>query len=342
MDIAHIVPPRLVEQFEPGRIAMIYVDWVLDHDRGTGYHYVDYWKEAESTYKILDHSLFELMRFPLDTDTIVMAADVIEPDEVVLPDRPGRGSDTLGCSKSLLLALHEREWLKAVMFVPQGSSWEDWTRCYQSWTEFWIKEGFGRQLDLTIGLAATRKSGSLRPDQGLRGRQVTYLLRKGVSGSSIHLLGMHPWWFANYELPVAWAAGVRSMDTSLPYVLGSQGKLLARTAPQGFLHFLVGDITLLSRELALALLNMKLLEYWCDTGAARTEIPVSVLEETIRLVANDPIARHEDFLPLAQYLDLAGLPRGEYAANYRAGRLHSVRPIWQRSSPDEGYRKVTI
>ena len=61
MDIAHIVPPRLVEQFEPGRIAMIYVDWVLDHDRGTGYHYVDYWKEAESTYKILDHSFFELM-----------------------------------------------------------------------------------------------------------------------------------------------------------------------------------------------------------------------------------------------------------------------------------------
>jgi hypothetical protein len=129
--------------------------------------------------------------------------------------------------------------------------------------------------------------------------------------------------FVHEELAVAYEAGVRGIDTSLPFVLGVFNRLLTVRSKKE----LLGDITKYERikrwRWPLIRLNIKILQHWCATGSASQSIPIELIREVASTETDD---RRVFALPEFA-LRYARVPAGYYAIQYEGERPIGVRPL---------------
>lgn len=116
---------------------------ILNFGRGRYYHLLLAHMAEDSTYvvnanelkgyKILDNSLMERGHKAMDVDALILAALVLEPDEIVLPDVFRDGEQTLEIAKVALERITHQGYRKRyqVAAVCHGTTPEEWLYCYR-------------------------------------------------------------------------------------------------------------------------------------------------------------------------------------------------------------------
>ena len=255
MKIAHITPPRWSTRFSPGKYRMVLAHWLKGAGADT---YTQRQNKATlaTTYTLLDNGAFEGEQVNLDY--LILAAQVLNANEVVLPDVPGEWKETLKTSQQVLGRLNNLN----VGFAPQGRSGAEQLRCLKSWMDYWgDREQF---LSLCIP--------SLRDKDGIAipGSKTKTLLEASKYGVPIHLLGIADVnYFATDLLPKALELGVRGVDSSLAFALGARNILLTVDAPKHRLGDPKQYNKLSQYQRRLITLNRKILEGWVTTGETR-------------------------------------------------------------------------
>lgn len=177
--------------------------------------YAEFYKERKKRgdFVILDNSLIELGE-AADMEKVLRAADMIKPDEIVLPDVFRKKDETIYAIE-LALYNYGKEMSKyKLMAVAQGETTEEWIDCYRALGEYPEIHTIGIPKVLTdiTGCNAGRYE------------ICDYLSRHGLVhlDKDHHLLGVwaNPW----PEIPKCsqfyWLRGV---DTILPVLMGMLG-----------------------------------------------------------------------------------------------------------------------
>ncbi len=175
----------------------------------------------EEKFKILDNGLFEEGR-GLTPKELVGAAELVQPDEVVLTDvlfdRKRTLEATIECYQTFK-KLYQGKPLQ-FMAVPQASNQKDWVQSYIELTNL--------SFVTTIGLSklSIPKATGMTISKG-RNVIVDYLSRlKIVVNKEHHLLGSSNLALQElqyYQTNKERLLKIRSMDTSAPYVYGVEG-----------------------------------------------------------------------------------------------------------------------
>ena len=108
-------------------------------------------------------------------------------------------------------------------------------------------------------------------------KRVPALEVAAATGYPIHMLGCgNIKMFCEEELAAGYRRGVQGIDSSVPFALGAAGKLLTPTVKK----IPLGDEEQYGRlpftRQCLSKLNIRIFEYWANTGEAFEEIPVAV------------------------------------------------------------------
>ncbi|MFA5526503.1 MAG: hypothetical protein WC992_06745 [Acholeplasmataceae bacterium] len=292
MEVAHIIPPQWADKFTGTQTYMMALaQWVMPNP-----NYAE-WLRRQKGYKILDNGAFEGEQ--CHVYTLDRAALEIEADEVVLPDVPGDPVATLELSWKSYKELQHRR----VMFVPQGKNPEEWKRCLDKWLEVWGRRG----NYLSIGVSSLRDKDG-KPVYGSKSETVTYAC---TSGYPVHILGMtSPKYVVEELIPLALEAGVRGIDTSTAFALGSRDILLTPDTEKVRL----GDIEqyrgLSTCSRRLVYLNRNILDYWFATGDCQSGIPERLIRETASRWLK---YWNKGFQTLIACMSACGLPKGRYA-----------------------------
>lgn len=180
-------------------------------------------------YKILDNSLIELGG-AVDLERVLIAADVIHADEIILPDVFQKGPETLE------VVAQSIEYLKRaypygcpykVMAVAQGRNEDEWTRCYSELLKM-------PEVDV-IGIP--KVCTKMHP----QGR--AYFVKQvcNLDAKEHHLLGL---WYSFSEFsayPQEVLNKIRSCDTCHLSYLAKHGLNIMDVRPDGFTVDLVND-----------------------------------------------------------------------------------------------------
>lgn len=211
-------------------------------------------------FYILDNGAAEGEPFGLG-ELQEMAVDHGGIDEIVLPDKMGDGETTqefLDSVKPELLP----SW--GYMYVAHGqSAWEVLNRAAYA---------LQHPLVTTIGLPRCLFDTIEKNDYGIRLRcKLAEEIKETVyhRDFNVHLLGAHPLWYQEAQ-DAASSKYIRSMDTSLPYVIASHGHMMSGTTPQGLTrkegYF---DWEPSNREDSNAHFNVQLMDRWVEDGNER-------------------------------------------------------------------------
>ena len=291
MKVAQIVPPKWVNRYPISTYAMALAHWVNE--------YKEYGENmrANAEYLILDNGAFEgrTQAFGNFKDAIAKC----RPDEIVLPDIPGDGKGTLRLSWAAFEILRPQR----CMFVPQGKSYEEWTKCLTSWMKNWGE----RDEYLVIGITPLRKLDSTVEERGRR----ECLEFASLYKRPIHLLGLaSPSYFIGQILSVAQDLGVRGLDTSIAFALGANNVLFDIHAEKINLGNPNQYDGLTADQRRLGWLNMAILDYlakseYCDT----TGVPMSVIGKVASKWTKYWLA---GFANSKVVMQACGMPSGRY------------------------------
>ena len=157
---------------------------------------------------ILDNSLIELGK-PVDTQTMLTAAAVVEPTFVVLPDKLNDREETVRMTREAMST-----WVKdllpstGIMIAAQGKTPEEGVEC--------VKEIIGKSPKENFLIGVPR---IVANTQGTRAPLVQLLT---ASGFKVHLLGMSN--FMMDDIMCAKMYGVTGIDSASPLRAGWEGK----------------------------------------------------------------------------------------------------------------------
>jgi len=344
--LARIVPPQWEAHFPTEEYRMALAHWVLEEPET----YPKYLKRG-AKYIIIDNGSFE--DEPVSVENLNNAAAIIKADEVILPDVLGNAKETLHHSWKALGQIAT----KRVMFVPQGHTLKEWRECLRTWLAYWKENKWSHEYELAIGLSSLRMEGSKMPQVGTRVQLIPPLLAATTSASGgtlpFHLLGVgNPKEFAERELPAAFQAGARGVDTSLAFAVGAEGKLLTPN---------VGKVRLGSPESypelstwirRLIFLNLHILSEWVTNGfagipnfaGAHASIHLNAIPTFwIRQTASKWLKFWaEGFCDLPKAMETCGMPPGKYALLKEKGREVYVRQLTQFQAPTGKETLITI
>jgi len=313
--VAHIVPPERIKNFPLYPYNLALAHWVSDFPS-----YVKFLADS-ITYVVLDNGAFEGEQ--PSVAALGMAAQRVKADELVLPDVPGCGDETIGMSWKAFRELRPNR----VMFVPQGKNLDEWCNCLDGWLKIW---GSSRDEFLSIGIASLCNEDGTR--QYKSKTDTLIYAAKTCPDRPIHLLGMTtPSYFMNDLLPKALEYEVRGVDTSTAFVLGSMGIPLTVSAPKHRLRRPGSYQEMSTYNIRLALLNQALLDCWCSPGTHY--VPAfGMPEEIIRRVAGRWLEYSaKGFQNLGACLRVCGL-QGEFIYD----------GIYVRPASEGGYSLKTI
>lgn len=172
-----------------------------------------------SGYKILDNSLIELGG-AMDLERVVAAAQQIDADEIILPDKFMDCEGTLDLVVDSIKRLEDSNMLGKykLMAVAHGSNYVEWTHCFKELEKMDAVDVIG----IPKVLAKMHQAG--RP---------AFESIWEYSSKMIHLLGLWYSWFelAEYHVPKK----IRSCDTCLAAYQSLYGiKCIQSPRPDGF------------------------------------------------------------------------------------------------------------
>jgi len=307
MRYAPIAAPQWARHYQRGDYHMVIAPWVLDA-AGIGQYYAMA-ARASDVWVLMDNGAWE--GHNLSLDEIIRAGTLIRADEVVLPDVLHDGKATLKASLKGFHALREEPWpgLKMVMFVPQGRTADVWRRCRDAWVNMWEVENYDSQIALSIGINSPRGEGFDRKRSDL-------IIETVALGYDVHLLGIPDLQqFVHIELPLAKSYGVRGVDSSLPFALGSQGRLLAPNSEKIPLGKPDQYEKISARNRRLIHLNIAIMRQWVASGTHSWYVPIDLVRQVAlgtSLNAGDERAIYGD---LIYALKCVGAPAGGYAVD---------------------------
>jgi hypothetical protein len=215
-------------------------------------------------FYILDNGAAEGVEWEL-RDLLALAYEMRTIDEIVLPDVMGDGEAT-----QARLDEHRnqiRDPLMGYMYVAHGkSAWEVLNRAAYA---------LQHQNITTIGLPRCLFDTVENNEYGIRLRcKLAEEIKETIHHRdvNIHLLGASPLWYEETRLAAS-SEYIRSMDTSLPYVLASHGygmyETLIHEIPQGLTrkegYF---DWILDNEDLSKARWNTETMDRWVRNGRA--------------------------------------------------------------------------
>lgn len=165
-------------------------------------------------YLILDNGAAEST--PLDPERLMSWANMIMPQEVVIPDAMGIHADTV---RRVMEFEEYADPRFKYMAVLQGQTWEELEQCVNAyaWIDYVDVIGVPRHLITTIG------------DNEIRVAVVRMIQERWENRFQIHLLGTHP----SYIQELARCGqlfnelGVRGVDTSAPFNYAWQEKMIS-------------------------------------------------------------------------------------------------------------------
>ena len=319
MKFARIVPPQWEAHFPTGEYRMALAPWVL----GEVETYPKFLRRG-AEYVIMDSGTFEDNQ--CSVGKLNEAATKLGADEVILPDVLGDSKETLLRSWNAL----GRVATKRVMFVPQGHTKEEWKRCLHSWLDQWNQSYWSDEYELALGLSSLRIEGSRAPQIGTRIRLLHDLVATGLP---FHLLGVgDPGHFVERELPLAFRAGARGVDTSLAFAVGAAGKLLTPSVTKVPLGPPENYETLSSWTRRLISLNLRIMTQWVTQGEAGDRI----LTRWIRQTSSKWLKYWAPgFADLQDTMEACGMPKGKYALLREDGREIYIRPLKRFERPGE-------
>lgn len=328
MKLAQIVPPQWAQLYPQGDYRMVLAHWLDAYPR-----YADAMR-SKTAYVIVDNGLFEGAQVSMEK--LNEACLRVGADEVVLPDAHGDPGETLKISWDALGKLK----VKRVMFVPQGSTAEQWYLCLDAWVTKWVGSRWKDAYELALGIT------SLRTGEGKREAQVgtrAELLRTAAQKYPqfpLHLLGAStPEVLCNVELPLALELGVRGLDTSTAYALGAAGKLLIPQEPKEFLKSPKHYDTLTTDQRRLPFLNQRILSEWALAPSYGDMLPTFWIRQTAK---NWETYYAQGFAKLSAMMIACGMPKGRYATLTIRRKEQYVRPLGmlEKARPEEEVIKI--
>lgn len=318
MKLAHIIPPDWVGTFPLSEYRMALAHWVFKYP--TYAEQLRKGPKGRSAYILMDSGSFEGEQ--VSVDKINEGADALKADEIVLPDVLGSSRETVKRSWNALGKVAT----KRVMFVPQGTTAEEWCNCLRQWLGAWTKRAWDQAYHLSIGVTSLG---------GAEGVRIVLLDEALKTNYPVHLLGLHRLdEDARDLLEAAVKAGVRGMDTSTAFALGARGVLVAPHAKKVRLGDPVQYTKLSTRARRLITLNIAILDDWCLLGEVSEKIPANLIRRTasrwIKYWA-------EGFADIDVVMKACGMPAGRYALLRTNRRETYVRPLnkFQRLLEDE-------
>lgn len=180
-------------------------------------------------YKILDNSLIELGG-AVDMERLLRAAQIIDADEIILPDVFRDGQATVEAVKESLQYLYSqwpnRNWPFQLMAVAQGRDEQDWYECYRQFLDM---------PDISV-IGVPKVLAKMHP-QG-RPHFVNELCN--LFAKPHHLLGV---WYSLSELAeYRDLRHIRSCDTVILGYMAKYGMLATGTRPDGYTLDLEKDV----------------------------------------------------------------------------------------------------
>lgn len=198
MKIAFIQPlDYLVYDYTDYHMCLTHL--VLDYP-----HYADFYRHRAENgdYVILDNSLIELDE-ALDLSVVLKAAELVLPDEIVLPDCYLDGPGTLYEIRQALKQLKDTPY--KLQAVCHGKSVREWKECWDVLQ--WLPE----VRCIGIPKVTTTFFDGGRPEA------VRYALDNNQANKEIHLLGMWGDVTELKEYNVYEASKIRGMDSSITF-----------------------------------------------------------------------------------------------------------------------------
>ncbi len=205
--------------------------------------FCDYYKEAgqRGHFLIMDNGAAETGT--LTPNELIVAAEQINPDEIVLPDVLGNSSATIEASRNPVMLDFVPPHKRAI--VPQGSNIEEWLNCANIMVNM-------------LDFATLCIPKHLERFEGGRALILKMIGKLGWHREHhIHMLGL---WGDPYTEIRSWgeyASIIRGLDTAAPFAFAQQGLTLGRQN-QGHISHIWGK----KFEAALALRNVETLWSW--------------------------------------------------------------------------------
>ena len=206
MKVAVIAPVPLLERY--GAITDYHL--VLTHLVLRDNYYTQFYqrRKRKGDYLILDNSLIELGE-AMSISDVLRAAELVQPDEIVLPDKFKDGPATLELIKQTLKEL-PKDLPYKLMAVPQGKDLHEWLECYN--------EILNLERIQVIGIPKVTQTYTIG-----RAGLTTLLSQKNIidHGRDYHLLGV---WENPFEIALqARHYWIRGVDTSIAVLCGQLG-----------------------------------------------------------------------------------------------------------------------
>lgn len=213
---------KLINIFPLGNLGMHYTQnmhMFLTHLAEKYPFYAEFAKNVPG-YKILDNSLIELGG-AVDLGRVLVAADYIGADEIILPDVFQNGPATIDAVNQALSKLNDlypnRSWPYKLMAVAQGKDEKEWYECYMA---------LMKNPDIDV-IGIPKVLAKMHP----QGRPHFVNEHCDLQRKQHHLLGL---WYSMSELNeykhIDW---IRSCDTVLLGYMAKHGLSAAGTRPDG-------------------------------------------------------------------------------------------------------------
>lgn len=211
----NIVPYHLTEKYLQGALPLMrkpYATMALTH---LVLKYPQYTKAMRDFkgYKVLDNSLIELGD-AMSMDNILEAAEIIEADEIILPDAFLNNKGTIERVEIALNDICKRNLPYNIMAVAQGKNLQEWADCFATLESIHEIDVIGIPKVLAKIFPAGRK---------------TVESIWVASHKTIHLLGL---WYSLVELDYL-GPDFRSMDTVMATYLYKNGLEIDEIRPDG-------------------------------------------------------------------------------------------------------------
>lgn len=222
MQIAHIYPIKNLDYMKKQKYNMLLTHLALKYPE-----YRAIGKElSECSYTILDNSLIECGCEAIDISTVCDMAELMEVDEIILPDVFRNGCATIASAMASLEYLkHRYDRIPfRLMAVAQGNTVENFEKCFDFFNKC-------EAID-TIGIP--KICSRLHP----KGRPYFESLWLSTT-KDIHLLGLYYSFteLREYKYPYL----IRSVDTCHKSFLIKEGLKWNSTRPDGFTVDLIND-----------------------------------------------------------------------------------------------------
>lgn len=231
MKLAHIVPVRNLEILDQNQYLMCLAHLVKENDE-----YAQYYKSAASDpgkFVLMDNGAAENSQ--LSNKALYECYELIQPDELVLPDVLCDAENTIVQMRKALVYFDKKHVSCRYMAVPQGKTLEEWTKCADTMlrTKRINTIGVSKFLQIQIGDIGVRIAAL---------KSLTQLIKKHRRYDiEVHLLGCseRPWVIAKARRDCPF---VRGCDSAYGYLCAQAGVEVFDNIdrPEGEIDFING------------------------------------------------------------------------------------------------------